>query len=481
MPMNVVGPDALIGEVIDGRYSVLELIATGGMASVYRAVDTRLDRDVALKVMRPHLAHDESFVARFRREARSAARLSHPNIVSVYDQGEDRGRVWLAMEYVPGRTLRHLVEDEGGLPPRAALDIEEALLLALNEAHQSGIIHRDVKPENVLIRDDGVVKVADFGLARAENTQTATSPTSEVLGTLAYISPEQVEGEMVTTRSDVYAAGLILFEMLTGRKAFPGDSIPNVLFQHVHAGVPAPSSLVPGLAPSLDSLVQHAAAKDPEDRPENAAEFLAEVRHVRRRLAAADLDTPNASVAPGSPAAAADAPGTGRAGADAASTPVAATPASPGAAAPAGAVASGKGSPRATRPRSCRRARSAPTQALIPSPSIWRKRRARRRPPETPIAPETPRLPATPTPTRRPLAGVRLPAPPPRARTDWAARGPSPEEDPEEASPSGNSRPLPRGGAAAYLLLFSPYCLPPESAAGGISPPDPAPRQRCRA
>ena len=343
MPMNVVGPDALIGEVIDGRYSVLELIATGGMASVYRAVDTRLDRDVALKVMRPHLAHDESFVARFRREARSAARLSHPNIVSVYDQGEDRGRVWLAMEYVPGRTLRHLVEDEGGLPPRAALDIEEALLLALNDAHQSGIIHRDVKPENVLIRDDGVVKVADFGLARAENTQTATSPTSEVLGTLAYISPEQVEGEMVTTRSDVYAAGLILFEMLTGRKAFPGDSIPNVLFQHVHSGVPAPSSLVPGLAPSLDSLVQHAAAKDPEDRPENAAEFLAEVRHVRRRLAAADLDTPNASVAPGSPAAAAGAPGMGRASTEAAGPQVAASPGSQGAAAPAGAVASGNG------------------------------------------------------------------------------------------------------------------------------------------
>lgn len=310
MLVNQVGPDALIGEVIDGRYLVLELIATGGMASVYRAVDTRLDRDVALKVMRPHLALDESFVARFEREARAAARLSHANIVSVFDQGQDQGRVWLAMEYVPGRTLRALIEEGGALSPRAALDILEPLLLALNEAHQAGIIHRDVKPENVIIRDDGLVKVADFGLARAVTTETATSATSEVLGTLAYISPEQVEGGQVTTRSDVYAAALILFEMLTGRKAFPGQSIPNVLFQHLHQGVAPPSSLRPGLAPALDSLVQQAAAKDPADRPEDAAEFLAEVRHVRGRLSAADLDF-SPEVADDSPAAAAGAGASG--------------------------------------------------------------------------------------------------------------------------------------------------------------------------
>ncbi len=284
MPVNV-GPDALIGEVVDGRYTVLERIAAGGMATVYRAVDTRLDRDVALKVMRPHLAHDESFVARFRREARAAARLSHPNIVSVFDQGEDRGRVFLAMEYVPGRTLRDVIEDDGPLSPDAALDILEPVLLALAEAHhQGGIIHRDVKPENVIIRDDGVVKVADFGLARAVTTETATSASSEVLGTLSYISPEQVEGGKGTPRSDVYAAGLLLFEMLTGRKAFEGDSIPHVIYQHIHHGVPTPSRVHPGIPPNVDSLVLQAAAKDPDDRPQDAAEFLAEVRHVRRLL-----------------------------------------------------------------------------------------------------------------------------------------------------------------------------------------------------
>lgn len=299
MTVGAVGPDALIGEVVDGRYLVLELIATGGMASVYRAVDTRLDRDVALKVMKPHLVHDESFVTRFKREARAAARLSHPHIVSTFDQGEDAGRVWLAMEYVPGQTLREVVQEQGALSPRHALEVLDAVLLALGEAHAAGIVHRDVKPENVLIRDDGVVKVADFGLARAVTTDTATSATSEVLGTLSYISPEQVEAGPVTTRSDVYAAGLMLFEMLTGRKAFAGDSIPNVLFQHVHHGVPAPSTLVPELAPSLDSLVLHAAAKDPADRPEDAAEFLAEVRHVRGRLSPRELDrTPDSAPSP---------------------------------------------------------------------------------------------------------------------------------------------------------------------------------------
>lgn len=310
MPVNVVGPDALIGEVIDGRYTVLELIATGGMASVYRAVDTRLDRDVALKVMRPHLAHDERFVSRFKREALAAARLSHPNIVSIYDQGNDAGRVWLAMEYVPGRTLRQIVEDDGALTPRAALDILEPMLLALAEAHRGGIIHRDIKPENVIIRDDGVVKVADFGLARAVNTDTATSATSEVLGTLAYISPEQVDGGgQVTTRSDVYAAGLLLFEMLTGRKAFAGESIPKVLFQHLHSGVPAPSSVLPGIPLSLDSLVLSASAKDPQERPEDAAEFLAEVRHVRRLMPESELDGV-ATTAADSPAASAAGSGT---------------------------------------------------------------------------------------------------------------------------------------------------------------------------
>lgn len=288
--VTVPDTDPLLGSLLDGRYRVEAQIARGGMASVYRAVDTRLERTVALKVMRPHLASDEAFVARFRREARAAAQLSHPNVVAVFDQGEDDGQVFLAMEYVPGRTLREVLEQEGPLTPRAALDIMEPVLEALASAHRAGLMHRDVKPENVILRDDGQVKVADFGLARAVTGETATSATTEVLGTLSYISPEQIELSEVTTRSDVYSAGLILFELLTGQKAFTGDSIPNVIYQHLHRGVPAPSGIVHGTPAALDSLVAMASAKDPQDRPADAGEFLAELRHVRSRLSPTILD-----------------------------------------------------------------------------------------------------------------------------------------------------------------------------------------------
>lgn len=288
--VTVPDTDPLLGSLLDGRYRVEAQIARGGMASVYRAVDTRLERTVALKVMRPHLASDEAFVARFRREARAAAQLSHPNVVAVFDQGEDDGQVFLAMEYVPGRTLREVLEQEGPLTPRAALDIMEPVLEALASAHRAGLMHRDVKPENVILRDDGQVKVADFGLARAVTGETATSATTEVLGTLSYISPEQIELSEVTTRSDVYSAGLILFELLTGQKAFTGDSIPNVIYQHLHRGVPAPSGIVHGTPAALDSLVAMASAKDPQDRPADAGEFLEELRHVRSRLSSTILD-----------------------------------------------------------------------------------------------------------------------------------------------------------------------------------------------
>ncbi|MEI2775314.1 MAG: Stk1 family PASTA domain-containing Ser/Thr kinase [Tetrasphaera sp.] len=288
--MTLPDSDPLVGALLDGRYRVEELIASGGMASVYRAVDTRLERTVALKVMRPHLAADEAFVSRFRREARSAARVSHPNFVAVFDQGEDDGQIFLAMEFVPGRTLREVLQDEGPLTPRAALDIMEPVLEALAAAHAAGLMHRDVKPENVILRDDGQVKVADFGLARAVTAETATAGATEVLGTLSYISPEQIEQSAVTTRSDVYSAGLILFELLTGRTAFTGDSIPNVIYQHLHRGVPAPSSIVAGLPVALDSLVAMATAKNPQDRPADAGEFLQELRHVRGRLSPSILD-----------------------------------------------------------------------------------------------------------------------------------------------------------------------------------------------
>ncbi|WP_406830437.1 Stk1 family PASTA domain-containing Ser/Thr kinase [Pedococcus sp. KACC 23699] len=283
--------ESLLGRVLDGRYRVQSHIADGGMASVYLALDTRLDRDVALKVLRRDLAQDEAFVSRFRREARSAARLSHPNVVSVFDQGDDDGHMFLAMEYVPGQTLREVMKAEGPLTPRAALDIMAPVLQALGAAHRAGIIHRDIKPENIILReDDGTVKVADFGLARAVSNQTSYSQTGVLLGTVAYLSPEQVERGIADARSDVYAAGLILFEMLTGTKAFTGDSPIHIAYQHVHGSVPAPSSRVTTVPAELDALVALATARDPDQRPADAADFLAEVRRSRAMLTPTELD-----------------------------------------------------------------------------------------------------------------------------------------------------------------------------------------------
>ncbi len=289
--------DALIGRTLDGRYGVRSRIAEGGMATVYLAVDERLEREVALKVLRAHLAHDDTFVSRFRREARSAAALSHPNVVAVYDQGEDDGHMFLAMEYVPGQTLREVLTEEGPLSPRAALDVLEPLLLALAAAHDKGLIHRDVKPENVIISEHGTVKVADFGLARAVSSQTVTSSTGMLLGTVAYLSPEQVERGVADARSDVYAAGLVLFEMLTGSKAFTGDTAIHVAWQHVHEGVPAPSSRVDGLPPVLDDLVAAATSRDPDERPADAREFLELVRRTRESLGPEALDARPAGAA----------------------------------------------------------------------------------------------------------------------------------------------------------------------------------------
>jgi serine/threonine-protein kinase len=272
------------------------------MATVYIALDQRLDRKVALKVMRPDLARDETFVSRFRREARSAAKLSHPNVVAVYDQGEDDGHMFLAMELVNGLTLRQVMQAEGPLTPRAALDILDPVLQALGAAHSAGLIHRDVKPENVILRDDGTVKVADFGLARAVDTVTSTAHTGVLLGTVAYLSPEQVERGIADARSDVYAAGLLLFEMLTGTKAFIGDSPIHVAYQHVHSSVPAPSSRVNTVPVELDLLVARASARDPDNRPRDANEMLAEMRQARRGLTTVELDLRPAGIGGSAPA-----------------------------------------------------------------------------------------------------------------------------------------------------------------------------------
>ncbi|MFI1179471.1 Stk1 family PASTA domain-containing Ser/Thr kinase [Streptomyces sp. NPDC020799] len=281
--------DPLVGHMLDGRYRVEARIAVGGMATVYRALDTRLDRVLALKVMHPGLAADEVFVERFIREAKSVARLDHPNVVGVFDQGTDGTYVYLAMEYVAGCTLRDVLRERGALQPRAALDIAEPVLAALGAAHLAGLVHRDMKPENVLIGDDGRVKVADFGLVRAVDTHS-TASTGSVLGTVSYLAPEQMEHGTADTRVDVYACGVVLYEMLTGAKPHTGSTPAQVLYQHLHEDVPPPSAAVPGLAAPLDELVAQATARDPQQRPADAVGLLALVRAAREALSDEQLD-----------------------------------------------------------------------------------------------------------------------------------------------------------------------------------------------
>ncbi|GHA83211.1 Stk1 family PASTA domain-containing Ser/Thr kinase [Streptomyces termitum] len=287
--MDTTLQDPLVGRLLDGRYRVDARIAVGGMATVYRAVDTRLDRVLALKVMHPALAADAVFVERFIREAKSVARLAHPNVVAVFDQGAEGAYVYLAMEYVSGCTLRDVLRERGALRPRAALDILEPVLAALGAAHRAGFVHRDMKPENVLIGDDGRVKVADFGLVRSVGSATAT--TGAVLGTVSYLAPEQIEHGTADTRADVYACGVVLYEMLTGGKPHSGETPAQVLYQHLHTDVPAPSEAVPGLPAALDGLVAAASARDPERRPHDAVELLGLVREARAGLTDAQLDT----------------------------------------------------------------------------------------------------------------------------------------------------------------------------------------------
>ncbi|MGW4545646.1 Stk1 family PASTA domain-containing Ser/Thr kinase [Streptomyces violaceorubidus] len=286
--MDTTLQDPLVGQVLDGRYRVEARIAVGGMATVYRAVDTRLDRVLALKVMHPTLATDATFVERFIREAKSVARLDHPNVVQVFDQGAEGAYVYLAMEYIAGCTLRDVLRERGALRPRAALDILEPVLAALGAAHRAGFVHRDMKPENVLIGDDGRVKVADFGLVRAVDTVTST--TGAVLGTVSYLAPEQIEQGTADPRVDVYACGVVLFEMLTGAKPHDGDSPAAVLYKHLHEDVPPPSASVPEMAYELDELVAAATARNPEIRPHDAVALLARAREAREALSAAQLD-----------------------------------------------------------------------------------------------------------------------------------------------------------------------------------------------
>lgn len=290
--------DPVAGTLVDNRYAVTSRLARGGMSTVYLAVDQRLDREVALKVLHPHLAADENFLDRLGREAKAAARLSHPHVVGVLDQGNDGTTAYLVMEYIKGHTLRDVLRDRGALPPRLALALIDPVVEGLGAAHAAGFIHRDVKPENVLIADDGRIKIGDFGLARAVTSSTSTGA---LIGTVAYISPELVLGKPADERSDVYSVGIMLYEMLTGRQPFEGEVPIQVAYQHVNGTVGPPSALVPGLAAEVDELVQWCTANDPEKRPVDGNALLQELRHIRTNLTDAELDLqPPAASAAGS-------------------------------------------------------------------------------------------------------------------------------------------------------------------------------------
>ena len=298
----------LSGELIDHRYELISLIASGGMASIYKATDRRLDRFVAVKIMHPHLANDEEFVNRFIREAKAIASLSHPNIVSIQDQGWNEGgtpAVFIVMEYIDGFTLRELLNERGHLAPRELLNYLIPVVSALSQAHSLGISHRDLKPENILLAKDGRIKIADFGLARGASLgSTMTVDSSLVLGSVSYLSPEQVERGISDSRSDIYSLGIMCFELLTGRKPFDGDTPIQIAFKHVNERVQAPSLSRSGIPPSLDALVLRATSPNPDQRQRNGAEFLEELNKIQDGLVpkqpqlTLDLDLPTRSSTP---------------------------------------------------------------------------------------------------------------------------------------------------------------------------------------
>ncbi|QNO36513.1 Stk1 family PASTA domain-containing Ser/Thr kinase [Protaetiibacter sp. SSC-01] len=274
--------DPMIGRLIDGRYQVRSRIARGGMATVYLATDLRLERRVAVKVMHGHLADDDQFKQRFIQEARSAARLAHPNVVNVFDQGQDDDSAYLVMEYLPGITLRDLLQEHGALTAEQTIDIAESVLSGLAAAHKAGIVHRDLKPENVLLADDGRIKIGDFGLARAASANTATG--AALLGTIAYLSPELVTRGIADARSDIYAVGIMMFEMLTGEQPFKGEQPMQIAYQHANDSVPPPSNANPRVPAELDELVLWATARDPEERPRDARVMLDQLRDTETLL-----------------------------------------------------------------------------------------------------------------------------------------------------------------------------------------------------
>ncbi|MDT5101577.1 MAG: hypothetical protein QOC76_5314 [Mycobacterium sp.] len=283
--------EPLVGVVLDGRYRVDTLIATGGMSAVYRGLDLRLDRPVALKIMDSRYAGDNQFLTRFQREARAVARLKDPGLVAVYDQGIDGHHPFLVMELIEGGTLRELLTERGPMPPHAVAAVLGPVLGGLAVAHHEGLVHRDVKPENVLISDNGDVKIADFGLVRAIAEAKITS-TSVILGTAAYLSPEQVSTGDAGPTSDVYAAGILTYELLTGTTPFTGDSALAVAYQRIDHDVPPPSAVISGVPRQFDELVLRATARDPAGRYTDAEDMSAELEAIVGELRLPDFRVP---------------------------------------------------------------------------------------------------------------------------------------------------------------------------------------------
>lgn len=283
--------DDLEGTLLDGRYRIATKIATGGTSTVYRGLDTRLDRPVALKVMDARYAGDEQFLTRFQLEARSVARLKDPGLVAVYDQGLDARHPFLVMELVEGGTLRELLAERGPMPPHAVAAVLRPVLGGLAAAHRAGLVHRDVKPENVLISDEGDVKIVDFGLVRAVAEAGITS-TSVILGTAAYLSPEQVKDGNASPRSDVYAVGVVAYELLTGQAPFSGDTSLSVAYQRLDTDVPRPSSVINGVPAQFDELVERATTRDPAGRFADAGEMGADLNAIADALRLPDFRVP---------------------------------------------------------------------------------------------------------------------------------------------------------------------------------------------
>jgi eukaryotic-like serine/threonine-protein kinase len=284
------------GELIDGRYELGELVGSGGMSSVYRARDTLLDRDVALKVLHRHHMEDGDYVTRFEREARSVAQLSHPNVVTVIDRGEVDGRPFIVFEYVSGATLDKLVQREGALPVDQALEIAIGAARGLAFAHRRGLIHRDVKPQNILLNGGGRPKVTDFGIARALDVHKGVTQTGTVLGTSNYIAPEQASGERVSVQSDVYSLGVVLFELLTGRVPFSGDNFVAVAMRHINEPAPNVLDLRRDVPPRVAQAVARALMKDPRDRFPSMDAFAAELEACLHDLREGTTQDPAATV-----------------------------------------------------------------------------------------------------------------------------------------------------------------------------------------